>query len=241
MWPPSLWVECGSGSLNRGSVGGLTGFCRTEQLFIPATQKEEHAQQLVARARTCGVSVRCARMITGTKPKGGKAREDLLWNHCTSAPHRSGPNGIPERATRRIKEGISSILLQSGLDEPWWAESVECYCSSRNVQNLLSNEKLNMNGVLANNAVVQSYHSEQKSNIIRFRRKTRRDSINSARKYSQASLWVMLHMRVKGDLLVADVEELISGERRIRSLVQRDQNKRSCGAERRGQIHTPIC
>ena len=201
VWPPSPWVECGSGSLNRGGVGGLTGFCRT---LHPCDAKRR------TRTATCSESahVRCERALylhdnwnksqriyTQTILIDGKAREDLLWNHCTSTPHRSGPNGIPERAMRRIKEGISSILLQSGLDEPWWAESVECCCYSRNVQNLLSNAKLHMNGVLTNNAVVQSYHPEQKSNIIRFRRKTRRDSINSARKYSQASLWVMLHMR----------------------------------------------
>ena len=30
----------------------------------------------------------------------GKACEDLSWNHCTSAPHRSETNGIAERAVR---------------------------------------------------------------------------------------------------------------------------------------------
>ena len=33
----------------------------------------------------------------------GKACEDLSWNHCTSAPHRSETNGIAERAVRRVK------------------------------------------------------------------------------------------------------------------------------------------
>ena len=33
----------------------------------------------------------------------GKACEDLSWNHCTSTPHRSETNGIPERAVRRVK------------------------------------------------------------------------------------------------------------------------------------------
>ena len=37
----------------------------------------------------------------------GKACEDLSWNHCTSAPHRSETNGIAERAVRRVKEGRS--------------------------------------------------------------------------------------------------------------------------------------
>ena len=46
-----------------------------------------------------------------------KACEDLSWNHCTCTPHRSGTNGIAERAERRVKEGTSAVLLQSGLDE----------------------------------------------------------------------------------------------------------------------------
>ena len=28
---------------------------------------------------------------------------------------------------RRIKEGTSAVLLQSGRDENWWADSMECY------------------------------------------------------------------------------------------------------------------
>ena len=56
----------------------------------------------------------------------GKACEDLSWNHCTSTPHRSETNGIAERAVRRVKEGTSAVLLQSGLNESWWADSLEC-------------------------------------------------------------------------------------------------------------------
>ena len=50
----------------------------------------------------------------------GKACEDLSWNHCTSTPHRSETNGIAERSVRRVKEGTSAVLLQSGLNESWW-------------------------------------------------------------------------------------------------------------------------
>ena len=56
----------------------------------------------------------------------GKACEDLSWNHCTSTPHRSETSGIAERAVRRVKEGTSAVLLQSGLNESWWADSLEC-------------------------------------------------------------------------------------------------------------------
>ena len=71
----------------------------------------------------------------------GKACEDLSWNHCTSTPHRSETNGIAERAVRRVKEGTSAVLLQSGQNESWWADSMECYTYLRNVTDLLSDGK----------------------------------------------------------------------------------------------------
>ena len=71
----------------------------------------------------------------------GKACEDLSWNHCTSTPHRSETNGIDERAVRRVKEGTSAVLLQPGLNENWWADSMDCYTYLRNVTDLLSDGK----------------------------------------------------------------------------------------------------
>ena len=71
----------------------------------------------------------------------GKACEDLSWNHCMSIPHRSETNGIAKRAVRRVKEGTSAVLLQSGLNESWWADSLECYTYLRNIQDLLSDGK----------------------------------------------------------------------------------------------------
>ena len=38
-----------------------------------------------------------------------------------------------------MKEGTSEILLQSGLNENWWADCMECYCYLRNIQDRLSN------------------------------------------------------------------------------------------------------
>ena len=68
----------------------------------------------------------------------GKCCEDLSWNHRTSTPHRSKTSGI---AVRRVKEGTSTALLQSGLDEKWWADSMECCCCLRDVQDLLADGK----------------------------------------------------------------------------------------------------
>ena len=71
----------------------------------------------------------------------GRACEVLSWNHRTSTPHRSETNGIAERAVRPVKEGTSAVLLQSGQDERWWADSMECYCYLRNVQGFLADGK----------------------------------------------------------------------------------------------------
>ena len=46
------------------------------------------------------------------------------------------PHGIAERAVRRVKEGTSAVLLPSGLDEKWWADTY-----LRNIQDLLSDGK----------------------------------------------------------------------------------------------------
>ena len=78
---------------------------------------------------------------TDTSLESGKSCEELSWNHCTSTPHRSETNGIAERAVRRVKEGTSAVLLQSGLDKDWWMDSVECCCCLRNIQDLLSDGK----------------------------------------------------------------------------------------------------
>ena len=43
---------------------------------------------------------------------------------------------------RRVKEGTSAVLLQSGLDEKWWVDSMECFTYLRNIQDLLSDVKI---------------------------------------------------------------------------------------------------
>ena len=71
----------------------------------------------------------------------GKSCEESSWNHCTSTPHRSETHGIAERAVRRVKEGTSAVLLQSGLGNEWWADSTESYCYLRNILDFLSDGK----------------------------------------------------------------------------------------------------
>ena len=98
-------------------------------------------------------------------------------NHCTSTPHRSETNGIAERAVRRVKEGTSAVLLQSGLDENWWADSMECFTYLRNVQDLLPDGRPHTRDVLGNHLKDRSFRLVHWLSITIFLRKTSQESI----------------------------------------------------------------
>ena len=66
-------------------------------------------------------------VYTDNSMEFGRACEDLSCNHRTATPHQSETNCIAERAVRRIKEGTSAVLMQSGLG-----------CHLRNVQDFLA-------------------------------------------------------------------------------------------------------
>ena len=140
----------------------------------------------------------------------GKVCEDLFWNHCTST-HRSETNGIAERAVRRVKEGTSAVLLQSGLNENWWADSMECYTYLRNVTDLLPDGKTPyerrfgqpFKGPIIPFGSLVEYHpitAKDQSRIHQFGKKVLpRLFLGFA--LCAGGIW-------KGDVLVADLEEL---------------------------------
>ena len=141
----------------------------------------------------------------------GKACEDLSWNHCTSTPHRSETNGIAERAVRRVKEGTSAVLLQSGPNESWWADSMECYTYLRNVTDLLSDGKTPherrfgqpFKGPIIPFGSLVEYHpitAKDQSRIHQFGKKVLPGLFLGYALYA-GGIW-------KGDVLVADLEEL---------------------------------
>ena len=141
----------------------------------------------------------------------GKACEDLSWNHCTSTPHRSETNGIAERAVRRVKEGTSAVLLQSGLNENWWADSMECYTYLRNVTDLLSDGKTPyerrfgqpFKGPIIPFGSLFEYYAisaKDQSRIHQFGKKVLPGLFLGYVLYA-GGIW-------KGDVLVADLEEL---------------------------------
>ena len=141
----------------------------------------------------------------------GQACEDLSWNHCTSTPHRSETNGIAERAVRRVKEGTSAVLLQSGLDEKWWADSMECYTYLRNVTDLSSDEKTPyerrfgqpFEGPVIPFGSLVEYHpitAKDQSRIHQFGKKVLPGLFLGYALYA-GGIW-------KSDILVADIEEV---------------------------------
>ena len=141
----------------------------------------------------------------------GKACEDLAWNHCTSTRYRSETNGIAERAVRRIKEGTSAILLQHGLDENCWAESMECYCYLRKIQDRLSDRKTPyerrfgepFNGPVISFGALVEYHpisAKDQSRIHQFEKKVLSGVFLCYILYA-GGIW-------KGDILILDFEEL---------------------------------
>ena len=141
----------------------------------------------------------------------GKACEDLSWNHCTSTPHRSETYGIAERAVRRVKEGTSAVLLQSGLNKSWWADSMECYTYLRNVTDLLSDGKTPYERrfgqpfggpIIPFGSLVECHPvtTKDQSRIHQFGKKVLPGSILGYTLYA-GGIW-------KGDVLIADLEEL---------------------------------
>ena len=141
----------------------------------------------------------------------GKSCEDLSWNHCRSTPHRSETNAIAEGAVRKIKEGTSAVLLQSGLDEKWWADSMECSCYLRNIQDLLSDEKTPherrfgapvKGPVIPFGAMVEHHpiSAQDLSRLHQFGSKVLPGKFLGHALHA-GGIW-------KGDILVADIEEL---------------------------------
>ena len=84
-----------------------------------SVKKENFTRNPKKLAKVPGTREETISLSSDNSLEFGKACEDLSWNHCTSTPHRSETYGIAGRAVRRVKEGTSAVLLQSGLNESW--------------------------------------------------------------------------------------------------------------------------
>ena len=140
----------------------------------------------------------------------GKSCEEFSWNHRTSTPHRSETNGVAERAVRRVREGTSAVLLQSGLDEKWWADSMECCCYLRNVQDLLADRKTPCERRFGEPYEGPANPFWDGWNSIRFLHETSQGSTNLASMFSRNIPRICMNRWGiwKGDILVAGSEDL---------------------------------
>ena len=112
---------------------------------------------------------------------------------------------------RRVKEGTSAVLLQSGLNESWWADSMECYTYLRNATDLSFDGKTPyerrfgqpFEGPIISFGSLVDYHpftAKDQSRIHQFGKKVLPGLLLGYALYV-GRIW-------KGDVLVADLEEL---------------------------------
>ena len=112
---------------------------------------------------------------------------------------------------RRVKEGTSAVLLQSGLGDELSADSMECYCYLRNIQDLLSDGKtpyerrfgMPFHGPVIPFGAMVEYHpisAKNQSRLHQFGAKVLPGVFLGYALYA-ARIW-------KGDIMVADIEEL---------------------------------
>ena len=80
-----------------------------------------------------------------------------------------------------MKEGTSAVLLQSGLNESWCADSMECYTYLRNVTDFLMGRRP-MKDVLGNHLKDLLFQFVHWSSITLELRMTSQESMNLERK-----------------------------------------------------------
>ena len=141
---------------------------------------------------------------------------ESMWGFIMESPHfntssiRDKWHRWKSRSTSK-RRYFSRVLIQSGLDERWWADSVECHCYLRHVQDLLSDGKTPcerrfgkpFNGpIIPFGSLVEYYpiSAKDQSRIHQFGMKVLPGLFLGYALYA-GRIW-------KGDIMVADIEEL---------------------------------
>ena len=142
---------------------------------------------------------------------------------------------------RRVKEGTSAVMLQSGLNENWWADSMECKTYLRNVTDLLSDGTMPyerrcgqpFKGPIIPFGSLVEYHpitAKDQSRIHQFGKKVLPRLFLGYALYA-GGIW-------KGDVLIADLEDGNDG--RIGNLLKKTQCERGDISKRKRRIYFSI-
>ena len=107
---------------------------------------------------------------------------------------------LPEEQWRRVKEGTSAVLLQSGLNESWWADSMETsqiyYLMGRRFGKPFGGPIIPFGSLVEYHPIT----SKDQSRIHQFGKKVLPALFLGYALYA-GGIW-------KGDVLIADLEEL---------------------------------
>ena len=103
--------------------------------WLQAYAGKQKSAEETARAfqRFLGPQVVPEHVYTDGSLEFSAAMQQLGFSHDSVVPHRPQTNGVAERAVRRVKEGTSAVLIQSGFSTDWWAEAMNCYCFLRTI------------------------------------------------------------------------------------------------------------
>ena len=154
-----------------------------------ASKTKNADDTMIGLQRFLGPQTRPEYVYTDGSEEFKKALEDLKFLGDTSTPHRSETNGVAERAVRRVEEGTSCALYQSGWHTEWWPEAMMRYCFLRNIQDILSDGKQHIQNVSAHRTKDQRRLLAQPAIMPRHQIKIDRNFTNLEAKSYQACLW----------------------------------------------------
>ena len=101
-------------------------------------------QKLLRRQRGLYESLSSRRKCRKRKKSRKSSILTIHWNSANPVNNYHGiivhQRSIDQRRMVLLRERYA-VLLQSGLDEKWWADSMECYFHLRNVQDVLADGK----------------------------------------------------------------------------------------------------
>ena len=102
------------------------------------TKSKSGLDSLEAAERYYGPGVVPQLVYTDGAPELEWCMKQMGAKHDTCTPHVPQSNGLAEGAVRKVKEGTSCVLAQSGLALGFWSYAMLAFCFNRNITDVLS-------------------------------------------------------------------------------------------------------